>query len=398
MIKDIIVENIKMSLHTMKVNKLRTSLSLLGVLIGVASLVVILSLGKGATKNMLSSFSTGGMDIITISPMRGRNASEVFVDSFSSNLKADFKEIDDVIVSSSTSSTVRYGKEKTTATIIGTYSKIASFNSLEFTEGECWTLDDNIASSQVCIIGHDVKEDLFPYESAIDKYIKVLSRTGAKSFKVVGVISEKDATMFGDFNTSVFIPYNTYVSRIRKSKTVGSYTVKVKDGYDASILTDKLETYLNSLVSTDGFNIFSLSNLREMVSESMGTVALFIAAISAISLLVGGIGIMNIMLVSVVERTKEIGILKALGAEPKVIELQFLIEAVILTLAGGILGVVLGVIISLIAAFALVWPFSISVPSIFIGLGFSIFVGAFFGAYPAHKASKLNPIDALNHE
>lgn len=394
----IILENIKMSLHTMKANKLRTFLSLLGVLIGVASLVVILSLGGAATKNMLAAFSTGGMDIITITPMRGRNATDIFTDSFSSTLKAEFSDIDDVIVSASTSATVRYGKETTTATIVGTYSKMPEFYSVTFSEGEPWTIDDNISSAQVCIIGSEVRESLFPYESAVDKYIKILSRDGSKSFKVVGVIDSKDATISVNFDDSIFVPYNTYTARIRKARTVGTYVVKAKDGSDASLLSTDIENYLNSLVSTDGYDIFSLSNLREMVGKNMGTVALFIAAIGAISLLVGGIGIMNIMLVSVVERTKEIGILKALGAEPRQIETQFLLEAVILTFSGGILGVVLGIIITAIVSFAIVWPFVISVNGIFIGLLFSLIVGAFFGAYPARKASKLNPIDALNHE
>lgn len=394
----IILENIKMSLHTMKANKLRTFLSLLGVLIGVASLVVILSLGQAATKNMLASFSTGGMDIITITPMRGRNATDIFTDSFSSVLKSQFDDIDDVIVSSSTNATVRYGKETTSATIVGTYSTMPDFYSVTFSEGEAWTLDDNISSSQVCIIGSEVKENLFPYESAVDKYIKILSRNGAKSFRVVGVIDPKDATVSVNFDDSIFIPYNTFSARIRKMRTAGTYVVKAKDGRDASVLTSDIENYLNALVSTDGYDIFSLSNLREMVGESMGTVALFIAAIGAISLLVGGIGIMNIMLVSVVERTKEIGILKALGAEPRQIETQFLLEAVILTFSGGILGVILGIIITAIVSFAIVWPFVISLNGVFVGLLFSLIVGAFFGAYPARKASKLNPIDALNHE
>lgn len=396
--KDIIVESIKMSVNTMKMNKMRTLLSLLGVLIGVSALVVILSLGKSATINMMNSFSEGGMDIITINPTRSKNVRDIFTDSFSGELKGAFESIDDVIVTNNRSCTLRYGSETTTASVIGTYSKMGDFYSLKYSDGEWWTLNDNINTQQVCTIGNEVAEKLFPSGDAVGKYIKIYSRNGAKSYKVTGVIEKKDATASIDFESSVFVPYNTFIARINKSKTVGTYIVKIKDGYDASLESTKMETYLDSLVSTDGYMLFSLSSLREMVSKSMGTVALFIAAISAISLLVGGIGIMNIMLVSVVERTKEIGIMKAIGAEPKVIEIQFLIEAIMLTLIGGILGVILGIIIAIVVSVALAWPISISVPSLIIGVVFSLLVGAFFGVYPAKKASKLNPIDALKHE
>ncbi len=192
--------------------------------------------------------------------------------------------------------------------------------------------------------------------------------------------------------------FNTYDQRFRKSSVVSSYTAKVEDGMDATVVSESIETYLDNLVGSDYYSIFSPATLVEMAQSVTSTFSSFLAAIAAISLLVGGIGIMNIMLVSVAERTREIGIRKALGASPKTIRSQFLTEAVTLTLFGGILGLLLGIGISVAATRMLAWSMQFSYIAVAISLGFSMFVGIFFGWYPAAKASRLDPIDALSYE
>ncbi|HAP57808.1 MAG TPA: peptide ABC transporter permease, partial [Sphaerochaeta sp.] len=179
---------------------------------------------------------------------------------------------------------------------------------------------------------------------------------------------------------------------------VGAYVVKVQEGYDTIEVSDRVTEYLDGIVGTDGYNLFSPASLAEMANQITGTFSAFLAAIAAISLLVGGIGIMNIMLVSVAERTKEIGIRKALGASPSVIRGQFIVEALTLTILGGLLGVALGSLLSYAVTNLMDWSLHLSYASFILAMGFSMFVGVFFGWYPAMKASRLDPIDALNYE
>lgn len=396
--KDFVLESIRMAIRTMRINKLRTLLSLLGVMIGVASLVTILSLGISVSDNLMKTFATGGTDIITVNPMRGRNSNDIFNDSFSAELEREFPSIDRVIVTSSQNCVLRRNAETYTSPVIGTYSSFADFYSVKFISGGWWSLESNIGSEQVCVIGVDVAENLFKSDNPVGEYIKVFSRNGSKNYKITGVLAKKDATSSISFDTSVFIPYNTFTERIQKSKVVGSYIIRIKNDYNVSSEADKIDEYLKSIVSEDGFMLFSLSSLREMINEQMKTITLFLSSIAAISLIVGGIGIMNIMLVSVTERTREIGILKAIGASKKAILVQFLIESVTLTLCGGILGVFFGTGVAISVALSQAWPIGVSFYSIIVGVVFSLTVGVFFGVYPASKAAKLNPIDALNRE
>ena len=391
-------ECIRMAIHTMKSNKLRTALSVLGVMIGVAALVVILSLGDSVTSNMMSTFSEGGIDIITIMPQKSRNLREVLNESFTSELKSKFQSIEDCIVTNSQNCSFRYMSETLSGNVIGTYSAMDDFYSLKFDSGKWWSLEDNINSRLVCAIGCDVAEKLFPGEDPVGKQMKIFYRNKAGIYTITGVISKTDSTSSISFDGSVFIPFNTFTAKVRRSANVDSYIIRIAEGWDPSVESGKIEEYLSSLVSSDGYMLFSLSSLRETISKGMGTVTMFIALIGGISLLVGGIGIMNIMLVSVAERTKEIGILKAIGAQPVNIEIQFLIEAVFLTLFGGLLGISLGIVLALLVDYILVWPLSVSVVSVFAGLVFSVLVGVFFGVYPARKASRLNPIDALSRD
>ncbi|MFA7559975.1 MAG: FtsX-like permease family protein, partial [Sphaerochaeta sp.] len=211
-------------------------------------------------------------------------------------------------------------------------------------------------------------------------------------------LDKKDPTFSLSYNNTVYIPYNTYGQRFIRTTNVGAFVVKIANGYDTIVVSDVITEYLDDIVGTDGYSIFSPASLAEMADQITGTFSSFLALIAAISLLVGGIGIMNIMLVSVAERTREIGVRKALGASPSVIRGQFLIEALTLTIIGGILGVVLGSLLSFAVTNLMEWSLHLSYASFILALGFSMFVGVFFGWYPAMKASKLDPIDALNYE
>jgi putative ABC transport system permease protein len=280
---------------------------------------------------------------------------------------------------------------------MGVPSTYAETNNYDVAVGSFFSSLDNMNRQQVIVLGADVAADLFPDGNAVGQVVS-LYRNKAKSYTVVGVMDAKDAGYTASYDSSVFIPYNTYVQRFSKPRVVSQYLVKIADGYDTLQVSDDISAYLDSIVGSDGYTVFSPATLAEMAEEITGTFSSFLAAIAAISLLVGGIGIMNIMLVSVAERTREIGVRKALGASPQVIRGQFLTEAFTLTLLGGLVGIALGTVLSVIVTNVVGWSLDISYTGYAVALGFSMAIGIFFGWYPAMKASRLNPIDALNWE
>ena len=223
-------------------------------------------------------------------------------------------------------------------------------------------------------------------------------RNQAKSFLVIGILAERDESLGASYNSTLFMPYNTYVQRFRRTDQVGTYVVKVAEGYDATAVADDIEGYLDEIAGFDYYRLFSPATVKEMSDSVMSTFSMFLAAIAAISLVVGGIGIMNIMLVSVVERTGEIGIRKALGASPKAIRMQFLVESVTLSLSGGLIGLAAGTALSFAAVSLAGWSLHISLGAIAVSLLFSLFIGVFFGWYPAAKAARLQPMEALSRD
>jgi putative ABC transport system permease protein len=390
-------ENITLAIKDMVTSKMRTLLSLLGIVIGVASVIAILTLGQSATKSITQSIVEGGLQMVTIFPNRSdENASE-FTEEFGDTLKLEVSNISMVLPVNTSSANLRVGQETTTGSVNGVLSSYATALDYESVEGEFFTLADNLSARQVVVLGSEVAEDLFPDSSPLGQYISIF-RNQAKSYLVVGVMEEKDSSFNLSYNSSVYIPYNTYVQRFNKPANVGSYVIRVVEDADALVVSDDISTYLDSTVGSDAYNIFSPATLAEMAESITSTLSSFLAAIAAISLLVGGIGIMNIMLVSVAERTKEIGIRKALGASPATIMGQFITEAIVLTLTGGLIGIGLGTLVSYIVASALEWQLYISYGAFLFAAGFSTLVGVFFGWYPAFKASKLDPIEALNYE
>lgn len=392
-----IIENIKLAFNAMRGNKMRTALSLLGIVIGVASVVAILTIGESASQSITDAIAVGGLDMVTIYPSAGQRNTGIFNEEFSTMLKRDVEGIDSILPQNSSTARVRVGQESTNASIVGVLSDYGDVLSLEYTDGAFFEAMDNINRRQVAVLGADIADTLFPDQVAVGQYIS-LFRNQAKNYLVVGVLDKKDPTFSLSYNNTVFIPYNTYGQRFIRTTSVGAFVVKIANGYDTIVVSDVITEYLDDIVGTDGYSIFSPASLAEMADQITGTFSSFLALIAAISLLVGGIGIMNIMLVSVAERTREIGVRKALGASPSAIRGQFLIEALTLTIIGGILGVVLGSLLSFAVTNLMEWSLHLSYTSFILALGFSMFVGVFFGWYPAMKASKLDPIEALNYE
>jgi putative ABC transport system permease protein len=392
-------ENIKLALKAMMGNKLRTLLSLLGIVIGVGSVITILTLGESATKSITQSIVESGLETISVFSTSNDNKSiqREFTEELPEKILENVEDVSTVLATNSTRVTIRNGQVSDSYTVMGVPANYAGVLDYSSAAGTFFTEKDNQDTRQVVVLGAEAAEVLFPDGDAVGSFVSIF-RNQAKSYRVVGVMEEKAASFNLQFDSSVYIPYNTYIQRMEKVEIVGSYLIRTETGSDVLEVTDYLETYLDKLVGEGNYRVFSPSTIAEMASSVTGTLSLVLAAIAAISLLVGGIGIMNIMLVSVAERTKEIGIRKALGAPPRVIRGQFITEAITLTLIGGILGVLFGTGVSLVATNMLGWSLFPQYGSYFLAVGFSMLVGIFFGWYPAMKASKLDPIEALNYE
>jgi putative ABC transport system permease protein len=393
-----IIENTKLAFKALVGSKLRTVLSLLGIVIGVASVVTILTLGQSIQTNITDSISSAGPDLITFSPSDNGEEADIFTEEYSTFMASLDDRIETVMAMDNSSTTVRVGQESESANVYGVPSTYDDNLALTFASGEFFALSDSITSRQVVVLGTNVAEELFPTGNAVGNTV-MLNRNGqGKSYTVVGVLEDKDAIFSLNFDDSVFIPYSTYQARLNNSPNVGSYIIKVADENDTLDVSDNVEAYYDDLIGEDYFRIMSPTTMAEMATSVTSTLSSFLAAIAAISLLVGGIGIMNIMLVSVSERTKEIGIRKALGAAPAVIRGQFICESLVITLIGGVIGVLIGLAASYGFSVSMGTSFVISTFSIVISMGFSMIIGLFFGWYPALKASQLDPIDALNYE
>jgi len=393
-----IIENTKLAFKALVGSKLRTVLSLLGIVIGVASVVTILTLGQSIQTNITDSISSAGPDLITFSPSDNGEEADIFTEEYSTFMASLDDRIETVMAMDNSSTTVRVGQESESANVYGVPSTYDDNLALTFASGEFFALSDSITSRQVVVLGTNVAEELFPTGNAVGNTV-MLNRNGqGKSYTVVGVLEDKDAIFALNFDDSVFIPYSTYQARLNNSPNVGSYIIKVADENDTLDVSDNVEAYYDDLIGEDYFRIMSPTTMAEMATSVTSTLSSFLAAIAAISLLVGGIGIMNIMLVSVSERTKEIGIRKALGAAPAVIRGQFICESLVITLIGGVIGVLIGLAASYGFSVSMDTSFVISTFSIVISMGFSMIIGLFFGWYPALKASQLDPIDALNYE
>lgn len=402
-------ELVSSAIAALRGNLLRTLLTMLGIIIGIASVILIISLGKGATASINRQLSSFGTNTIFISPgsMEGRQGPQ---QSQTDSLKltdaialADKTRIQNIAAVSAvvTKPTQASANGQTiNANAQGVGADYPTIQSLEIAQGEFFTKADELGLSRVAVIGSQVATDLFG-EGAdpVGETIKIDNR----SFRIVGVLLEKDSSAFSNPNTAVYIPVNTAMKILLGQDYVSSIMIQAENG---ELVNQTVNDITNLMVDEHGisdgkvkdFSVNSSQQALETVGSVTGLLTSLLAGIAGISLVVGGIGIMNIMLVTVTERTREIGLLKSIGARDRDILTQFLIEAIVLTLAGGMIGITLGITLSFIISSAINIPFIISLGAILLAVGVSSVVGIIFGYYPAQRAAKLSPIDALRHE
>lgn len=389
-----LLENFKLAIKSMVTSKMRTFLSLLGIVIGVGSVVAIMTLGESVKQSINADMNLSGMDLVTLSNF---GSSTVFDEELGYTIRETVKGIDNVAIRATGTATVRHSQETASATVYGTSSTYGDMKQLEIMDGSFFTKEDNMSKNQVVVLGYDIAMDLFPGGDALGNYVSIF-RTQAKTYKVVGILADTSESSTTNTNNDVYIPFYTYSQNMRKVTSVSGYYFQVNENYTATNVSTEIKTYMSSIASSDEYMVSTAQEFVEMTNSIMETLTTFLSAVAAISLVVGGIGIMNIMLVTVVERTKEIGIRKALGATPKTIRHQFLVEAMVLSVCGGVFGILFGVGISYVVASALSYGLKLSVMSVVLSLAFSSAVGVFFGWYPAAKASALDPIQALSYE
>ena len=391
------LEDFLNSIQNFKRNKTRTFLSLLGVIIGVAAVIIITSMGESSTKQVQDTFGTNGLDIVEIrSGFMRRNRDSitlVFDESFRENLFDGVKDIKKIWYKNSLSATLSVGEVSASVSCTAIEYGYLEMYGFQLEEGKFFSVSDVEEGMQKIILSHDMAEQLFPDGNALGQKIMLVVDKVTFGFKIVGIT--KDQTTGMETGTS-FIPRGFYSKKIKPNPSADSVLVQVTSQEKSSPMVQTLTSYCKNLTGTDSVRVNSMKTMIEQVSKITETMSLLLAAVAAISLLVGGIGIMNIMIVTVTERRQEIGIRKALGANQKDIMQQFLIESASITVIGGILGIIFGILISLVLEYIKGMSFALSFQACIVSFVFSLFVGIFFGINPALRAAKLDPVVALS--
>lgn len=394
------IEDFINALQNFRRNKIRTFLSLLGIIIGVASVIVIMSMGVSSTRQVEDSFGSSGLDMVSVSSgfWRRRRASVTlqFNDSFRESLFANVTNIKKIWYKNSVSATLSYGDTSASASCTAVETGYMEAFGLALDSGRYFNITDNVMGTQKIIIGSNIANTLFPDGNACGNQIIIVADKVSFSFEVIGVLKEQNSGM-EDSATGCYIPRGFYAKKIAPNPLAATIMVQAVSKEKTTVLTEDINAYCEKLSGTEGsVNVNSMQTMLEQISEITNTMSVLLAAIAAISLLVGGIGIMNIMIVTVTERKQEIGIRKALGASPNVIRQQFLIESASITVLGGILGIFFGVCISFAVEYLRSLAYVISWQSCIVSFFFSVFVGIFFGFSPASRAAKLDPVAALS--
>ena len=400
-------ESFLMAWASLIANKMRSILTMLGIIIGVAAVIALVSIGNGVKQDIQNSISSLGSNLLMVMPGAPRTPGVRPSQGSMKSLKvSDYQAIiklDGVKAASpytANSYVSIYQSKNWTTTVSGVSSNFQDVNNWTMSEGRFISSKNVENRERVAVVGQTVVKNLFAGDDPVGKEIRVKNIP----FRVIGVLNSKgNGTMGNDQDDVIFIPYTTAMERVEGVDYLRMVYVVASDDNGIDRLQSDIENLLRVRhgikdTNLDDFNIQNMKSIMETMEQTTGTLTLFLGAVAAISLVVGGIGIMNIMLVSVTERTREIGIRKALGATYFVIVTQFLIEAVVISLMGGLIGIALGIGASKLIGLASGMSTVISVPTIILSFAFSMAIGLVFGIYPARKAAKLNPIDALHYE
>lgn len=385
-------ESMKMAIRSIKTNKMRAFLTMLGIIIGVASVIVLVSIGQGSSKSVKDQINGLGTNLLTVNITD--TEAVVLTDEMVTEL-ADLQGVSEVSPVVTGRVYAKNGSESAQVSMTGTNAAYSSVKDLELSQGRFLSdLDSELRLKNV-VLGSDTAETLFGNGKAVGETFQI----GGISYHVVGVLQSKGTSLGSSGDDVIIAPIST-AKRALKSMAIGSVYVKAESEDMLTPAMYRIQGTLTSLFpnQSDNYSVSNQEDLMETMSSVSDTMTIMLGGIASISLLVGGIGIMNIMLVSVSERTKEIGIRKAIGADRKSILQQFLLEAVVLSSMGGLAGVVIGIglaeLVSATAGLTISLSFSITA----LAFLFSLFIGVIFGVFPANKASKLNPIQALRYE
>lgn len=400
-------ESFLMAWASLIANKMRSILTMLGIIIGVAAVIALVSIGNGVKQDIQNSISSLGSNLLMVMPGAPRTPGvRPSAGSMKSLKVSDYEAISklDGVKAASTmtngSYVVIYQNKNWTTSVSGVSYNYLDVNNWSMKSGRFLSEKNVQNRERVAVVGKTVVKNLFGDEDPVGAEIRVKNIP----FRIIGVLNSKGSGAMGnDQDDMVIIPYTTAMERVEGVDYLRMIYVVGKDENGIDRLQSDIENLLRVRhgikdTNLDDFNIQNMNSIMETMEETTGTLTLFLGAVAAISLVVGGIGIMNIMLVSVTERTREIGVRKALGATYSVIVTQFLIEAVVISLMGGIIGIILGIGSSKLIGMASGMSTVISVPTIVMSFAFSMAIGLIFGIYPARKAAKLNPIDALHYE
>jgi putative ABC transport system permease protein len=401
-----LLETVRLALRSVRRNALRSILTLLGIVIGVAAVIAMLTIGAGTTAKVKADIAKLGSNLLVVRPGAPAGPGQQAVNSKSFSVKdvaALLREIPDakaISAASQKSVKVVYGTESLTAQITGTDIGYFSARDLGVTLGREYSDSEVRGGSSVCLIGETVRKQFYGAGDPLETSIRI----GRMNCNVIGLLESKGFSQFGqDQDNVVLMPLAGFQRRVSGSSDIETIYVAAKEGESTADMQSLVEDILRDTRritpgKEDDFSVRDLTQIATAMASTTATLTGMLGAVAGISLLVGGIGIMNIMLVSVTERTREIGIRLAIGAQERDILTQFLVEATVLSLIGGLLGIALGLGLALLASSTMSIPFDPSPSVIAFAVAFSAMIGMVFGFFPALRGARLDPIDALRHE